>query len=311
MLEALTLDQLRAFLTIAEAGSFSAAARRLSRAQSAISYTVANLEEQLQLKLFDRSDWRPRLTPEGTALLVDARAVLTKVDSLKARAKALSEGLEGELAIVVDVMFPMDALVDVLRRFQAEFPSVLLDLRIEALGGVPEMVLAGTAQLGVQATFPDVPDALEHHTLHAISLTPVAASNHPLGARRRSIHNEDLREEVQIVLSDRSRMSEGRSFAVLSSRVIRTADLGSKLAMLRAGLGWGFMPEPMVRDDVAARRLTTLRLANRPPETHALPLYLIHRRNDPPGPAGRWMMADLKRACEAAARIPRSSRARR
>src|SRR5438874_1344747 len=110
MLDAVTLDQLRTFIAAADEGSFSAAGRKLRRAQSVVSQTLANLEAQLGVKLFDRSARYPRLTAEGRSLLADARAAADQVDDFKARARAMREGLEPELAVAIDVMYPMEAV---------------------------------------------------------------------------------------------------------------------------------------------------------------------------------------------------------
>ena len=101
-----SLDQLRVFVAVIDAGGFAHAARQLHRTQSVISYTIANLEEQLNVVLLDRGKRKPTLTDAGRALLADARAVALKVDSMRARAKALAGGLEAEVSVVVDVMFP-------------------------------------------------------------------------------------------------------------------------------------------------------------------------------------------------------------
>jgi DNA-binding transcriptional LysR family regulator len=108
MLDALTLDQMRTFIAVAEAGSFRAAAVRLARVQSAVSHAVLNLEAQLGIKLFERSGHRSTLTTEGEALLADMRTILLKVDTLRARARGLGEGLELRLAIALDPQFPLD-----------------------------------------------------------------------------------------------------------------------------------------------------------------------------------------------------------
>ena len=112
MLDGVTLDQLRTFIAAVDTGSFSAAGRKLRRAQSVVSQTLANLEGQLGVKLFDRSARYPKLTDEGRSLLVDARSIADAIDGFKARARAMREGLEPELAVAVDVMYPMDALDD-------------------------------------------------------------------------------------------------------------------------------------------------------------------------------------------------------
>src|SRR5215467_6360812 len=106
-LDGMSLDQLRTFVAAVDEGSFSAAGRKLRRAQSVVSQTLANLEGQLGVRLFDRSARYPRLTDAGRSLLADARTVADSLDGFKARAKALSQGLEPELAVAIDVMYPM------------------------------------------------------------------------------------------------------------------------------------------------------------------------------------------------------------
>src|ERR1700761_1807918 len=117
MLDAVTLDQLRTFIAAAEEGSFSAAGRKLRRAQSVVSQTLANLEGQFGVRLFDRSRRRPVLTPQGQVLLTHARTVAGDVARLKAHAKLLAGGLESEVSIAVDVMFPMDSLTEAVTAF--------------------------------------------------------------------------------------------------------------------------------------------------------------------------------------------------
>src|ERR1700754_4724076 len=99
MLDGVTLDQLRTFVAAVDEGSFSAAGRKLRRAQSVVSQTLANLEAQLGVQLFDRSTRYPKLTDAGRGLLLDARSVAENIDAFKARARALREGLEPELAV--------------------------------------------------------------------------------------------------------------------------------------------------------------------------------------------------------------------
>src|SRR3954465_989037 len=124
MLDGVSLDQLRVFIAAADEGSFSAGGGRLRGAQSVVGQTLANLEAQLGVRLFDRSSRSPVLTRQGLALLAEARAVVSRMDAFKARAKGLSDGLEPELSIVVDVVFPLEALTSAVTAFQAAFPAV-------------------------------------------------------------------------------------------------------------------------------------------------------------------------------------------
>src|SRR4029077_17408859 len=118
MLDGVSLDQLRTFVAAAEEGSFSAAGRQLRRSQSVVSQTLANLEGQIGVKLFNRGGRVPTLTDQGQALLSLAGGVASEVALFKARAKGLSKGLETELSLVVDAMFPVAVLACAVAAFQ-------------------------------------------------------------------------------------------------------------------------------------------------------------------------------------------------
>jgi DNA-binding transcriptional LysR family regulator len=298
-LDSLTLDQLRVFTAIAETGSFSAAARRLRRAQSAVSYAIGNLEAQLGVALFARAGQRPVLTKAGRSLLADARSVGLKVDALRARARGLQQGLETELALVVDVMFPMAALVDTLDAFRRAFPTVGVRLDVEALGAVAQAVLAGRCRVGIMGPLPSLPAALAGYALAAVPLVPVVAPGHPLAAIAGPIPTGALREHVQLVLTDRSALTDGIDVAVLASTTWRLADLGAKHALLRAGLGWGNLPRHMIEDDLASGRLVHIVPAEWAADALRIPMLFVHRIDAPPGPAGRWLLEHLQRCADA------------
>lgn len=287
-----TLDQLRVFLAVAEAGSFSAAGRQLNRQQSVVSYTIANLEQQLGgLLLFDRSKRRPVLTEAGHTILAEARKLTMGADGLRARAGGLLAGLEAELAVAVDVMMPMEVLVCTLVSFREAYPTVNLRLYVEALGSVAKLVLDRVCTVGASGPTLNSISGLEQRPIGTVRLVHVAAPNHPLAQIRARISAADVREHVQLVLTDRSNLTLGQDFGVLSTETWRLADLGAKRALLLAGLGWGSMPEPSVRDDVAAGRLTLLDVEALP--SFAYQLLAINRTDSPPGPAARWFMAQL------------------
>jgi DNA-binding transcriptional LysR family regulator len=282
-----SLDQLTGFLTVIETGSFAAAGRRLGRATSAVSYAIANLEQQLGVQLFDRDHARrPALTEAGAAVLSEARSVSVVVDNLRAKVKGLLDGLEAEIALAVDVMLPTARLVDAMRAFEATFPTVALRLYVEALGAVTQLVHSGIADIGISGVDATLP-GIERIKVGGVELIPVAAPSHPLAAGRAHPPGA-ARNFVQLVLTDRSTLTEGRDFSVIGVRTWRLADLGSKHALLLAGIGWGNMPEPMVHDDLAAGRLKRLDLPEWLGGFYAL--HAIHRTDTPPGPAAAWLI---------------------
>lgn len=290
-----TLDQLRVLTEVAEVGSFSGAARRLHRTQSVVSYTIANLEAQLGLPLFERGHRRPLLTDAGRALLGDARRVSLMVDELRARAAGLTRGLEAEVSVVVDVMFPSCRLVAALNDFARTFPTVALRLRVEALGAAVQPVLDRSCDLGIGGgPLVQSLNSLERRQIGQAELIPVVASGHELAHMPSPLSEAVLRDHTQLVLTDRTSLSEGQDFGVISMRTWRLGDLGAKHALLLGGLGWGNMPEPMVRDDVRESRLVRLWLDA--VDGPSYPLVLIHRADAPPGQAGRWLADRLAQA---------------
>jgi DNA-binding transcriptional LysR family regulator len=295
MLDGISLDQLRTFIAAAETGSFSAAGRRLGRAQSVISQTIATLETRLGVRLFERAARFPVLTQGGRALLADARAVTADLDLLKARARGLAGGLEPELSVAVDVLFPLPALTCAVAAFQVEFPSTALRLSVEALGAVIEPVLDGRCAFGVMGTYPEPLPLLRRERLCGVQLVQVAAPEHAMARLTGPIPPDLAAQHTQLVLMDRSRLTEGREFGVFSNRSWRIADLGAKHAFLRAGLGWGSMPLHLVAEDLAAGRLVRIELEDGLASQQVLPLAAGYRTDSPPGPAGRWLIERLKR----------------
>jgi DNA-binding transcriptional LysR family regulator len=293
MLDNLSLDQIRTFIAAAEEGSFSAAGRRLGRAQSAVSQTVANLEAQIGVQLFDRSGRKPILSDPGRALLRQARDVAAGIDGFKARAKGLAEGLEAELSVVVDVLFPIDTLTCAVAAFQQHFPATPIRLYVEALGAVLDPVLNRQCDFGILGSLPLAPAGLTRERLLTVEVVMVAAAGHPLGRHSGPIPSATLTAHVQLVLTDRSRLSQGQDFAVFSPQVWRLADLGAKHAFLLAGLGWGGMPLGVVQADLARGTLVRLTLEDAP-LSFPMPMFAVYQTQNPPGPGGRWLIDRLK-----------------
>ncbi len=294
MLDGLSLDQLRTFIAAADEGSFSAAGRKLGRAQSVVSQTLANLEAQTRVTLFDRSGRYPVLTDIGRSILADARAVVGRVEMFKARAWELAGGLETELSIVIDVLFPIDAVTAAVSAFQQAFPTTPLRLYVEALGAVIAPVLDGRCAFAIAGSLPDFPASFLQERLRVVQLVMVASAQHPLAKLQGPVSSAILAEYVQLVLTDRTSSTMNRDFGVFSAKTWRLADLGAKLAFLRSGLGWGGMPLELVAEDLAQGSLVALDIEDSPLGGFVLPISAVYLSNQPPGPAGRWFIDQLK-----------------
>ncbi|WP_394827408.1 LysR family transcriptional regulator [Pendulispora albinea] len=317
MFDPFTLDQLRAFVSVVEEGSFSAAARKLRRVQSAISTSMANLESQLGLPIWDRSTKIARLTDEGQAVLAGARRVLIEVDALKRRTAGMAMGLEASVSLCVDALFPVGALTDVCARFAEEFSAVDLRVDTQLLSAVSNRVLQGAATLGVVAP-PGLAPGLECKAIAEVRMLPVTGPGHPLARLRAPIPMIRMADAVQIVLSERPAPSDAPSDpragtgvedqGVLSPRTWRVADLHTKHAMLRANLGWGNLPEHLVKEDLREGRLVNIRPEVWPTGELMLRLFAIYRSDTTFGPAHRWLLEQLERSCAGSTARPKRPR---
>ena len=282
-----TLDQLAVMIAIADHGSLAAAGRAMARATSVIAYQLDGLEAQLGLALFKRGTTRrPRLTDAGRLVLAHARETLGTISALRAGVAALSEGQEAELSLSVTVMFPIETLVAALTALAAHFPALAVRLHVEALGAVQARLFDGSATLAIGGALDGVNERLVRRALPGVPLVPVAAPGHAL--TRPGVPPGEAQRHLQLVLTDRSRLTEGRDFGVLSPRSWRLGDMSAKHALLKAGAGWGNMPVPMVGADLAAGTLVQLALPDWPGTSY--PIEMLHRPDHTPGPAARWLM---------------------
>jgi DNA-binding transcriptional LysR family regulator len=288
-----TLDQLQVFLAVADAGSFSAAARQLNRAQSVISYTIGNLETQLGVSLFERNGARqPKLSEAGTAMLADARRIVSDLRVMRARATSMKQGLEAEVSVAISVMVPTEVMVSVLKEFRDTFPSVSLRLEVGELGRIMEQVMNGRSTIGIGGALLRQDDSLLVERIGHNYLLPVATADHPLALLNRPLTLADVREEVQLVVSDASELTVGRDFNVLSYKTWRVSDIATKHQLLRRGLGWGGLPASVIRDDLISGQLVQLDLEAY--EQGSYNLYAMRKTANPPGPAASWMIGAFR-----------------
>jgi DNA-binding transcriptional LysR family regulator len=294
-IDSLSLDQMRAALAVAECGTFSAAARRFNRAQSALSYAVTTLEKQLGVQLFDRTDGlAPRPTQTGRVLLREMEVVVRHADEIKEQARDIRKGFEQEITVTVDALCPLEALATVLRDFALKFPSVQVSLNIEAMGAVQRDLLEGRSILGIIGSLPHLPPGLIGDALPPVVRLPVVARGHVLadGLRTKRLPQRLLFDHVQIVQSDRSALTMSREFTVHSGRTLRVSDLAAKRLLLLSGLGWGYMPRHMIDGDLATGSLKRLWVDGLR-DQNTVALIVSRRRDRILGPAAQWMLERL------------------
>lgn len=293
MIGNLTLDQLRVLITIVDVGSFSAAGRKLHRAQSAISQAVATLESLQGVVLFDRSGHRPVLTEVGRVLVEQARRVLATASKFEAMAASTRAGLEPELALAIDPLVPTEPLIASIRALNDTFPNLMVSFSTEGLGGSLRRLRRREAALAICMLLPVVPDDVVAFPLMRVRLQAVAAHDHPLAALGRPAERDDLAPHVQLVLSDPVDPG-GPDYGLAGERLWRFVDLGRRLDFLLAGFGWCRMPVHLIAPALAAGQLAPITIADDPTPAEGLTIYAAHLREHAPGEAGRWLLADLR-----------------
>ena len=292
MFDPLTLDQMRVLVTVSETGSFSAAARKLSRVQSAISQAVQAMEVTLGVALFDRSTRTPVLTDAGLAVVKDARGMLESAKAMRARAESMAEDVEPELTLAVDAIFPIPLLMGSLNALRGEFPKLPATVFTEALGGAEQRLREGAARMAIYTLPGGPPRDLTAEFLTRIALIPVVATDHALARIEGPLGREELEPHVQLVLTDRTSMTQNMQGGVVSPHIWRFADLSTRLEFLLGGFGWCNMPSHMVETHIVAGRLKQLAIADTMPVE--LPIYAAHERGRTLGRASRWLVGDLR-----------------
>jgi DNA-binding transcriptional LysR family regulator len=251
------------------------------------------METALGLPLFDREGKIPQLNDAGRVLLADARRLIAGAEALKARAESFSEGIEPELTLAVDAMLPSAVLTRSLRALAEVYPCLQVTVFTEAMGGAEQRLRDGAARLAFCVPLPGVGDNRQSEFLVTVPMVPVVASDHPLARLPGPIARLDLEKEVQLVLTDRTPVSNGLTGGIVSFRTWRFADLATRLEFLIGGFGWCNMPYHMVREHIDAGRLAVLDIAE--PTLAGLDIHVMHERGRAPGKAGRWLIEDLRK----------------
>jgi DNA-binding transcriptional LysR family regulator len=260
MLDNVTINQLRAFVAVCDQGSFSGAARQLSRAQSAISHAIKALENAFDVELFERNARKATLTAAGRSLLADARAVISRTEEMKTRAVSIAEAGVPQVSIAVDTYFPRAHLIECLSSLQASFSTVAINLRMTTMQGGERLIVEGTCTLAVTIT--DVPElspgTIDRRYLSEVQMVTVCAPSHPLAAIAGPIPREEFGRHIQLVVTDNQPNSGKTQQGVAGERQWLVNDLGAKHDLLRGGLCWGHMPHHMVAEDLANATLVEL-----------------------------------------------------
>lgn len=299
----LTLDAIELVDAIALHGSFAAAAARLNRVPSTVSYAVAKLEEQLGLRLFERHGPRVSLTAAGREMLDEGRWLLTAAGALESRMRQVATGYESELRLVHDSLVPTDALMDDIAAFEALRCGTRLRIGCEALTGTWEALRDGRADIVVAAGEGPVGGGYQVFMAGTLEFVFCVAPAHPLARVRRALRRSDLMEHNAIVVGDTARALSERTVGLLAGQPrITVPTMAAKIACQRSGLGHGFLPRACIEADLARGSLVALKTEeDRAPES-----FWLAWKTGSEGKALQWWRDRLKRPLVPAL-LPRSA----
>lgn len=284
-------ESLQAFVLAAELGSFSAAARKMKKAQSAVSTAIANLEIDTNLQLFDRSSRSPTLTQAGHSLLPYARGVLLGNQEFLAKATSMSEGIEDKFCIAVEQGINLTPVLDVLGAFSGEFPNVSLEILTTGPNDTAALLKEGRAALGLMTEQESYPTGFQFRGVGHSALVPVCSTSHPLANADRVAHR-DLRQHRQLVLRSRSRDVPGQVGEIKSASIWYAENPHMIVDLVLRGLGWAELPLPVVRELVRSNKLAQIEYTFQ--QSDALEgIDLVWTEQHVLGQAGQWFQRQL------------------
>jgi DNA-binding transcriptional LysR family regulator len=294
--DALTPDALAMLQTIASAGSFAAAARALGMVPSALSYRVRQIEEALDVLLYDRSSRQARLTEAGAELLREGRRLLEDLDAVANRVKRVATGWEPQLTIAVDSIIAKPAVMELCAHFLALHPPTRIKLRDETLSGTLEALTSGQADLALGVAEVHLQGGLEGKPLGDVSFVYAVAPHHPLAKVAEPLTDDVVRQHRAVAVADTITRGGGVSIGLLGGQdVFTVATMQAKLDAQLRGLGSGFVPEAMARSAIESGHLVVKQMA-RP--QRVVPVHYAWRRTRPQaqGRALQWWLAQLAQA---------------
>ncbi len=284
-----TLAQLEAFVLSVNHGSFSAAARKLGRAQSRVSTAIANLEADLGFELFDRTAKLPVLTQHGKDMYIEAQAVLEQCQRLQSRAMTVTTGEEIVLTVAMDEAVPINAFESLFERVAERFPLLKLTIKNGSQDDIAQWVDEGKADIGILFYVKSLSDSLEFMSIGQFCHSLIVSPKHPLSAIE-SPTIEQLNQYRQLVIRDRIGNSQSKA---LSANHWYIDSYYYITALVIRGIGWALVPEHVVNSEWYTNDVMKLSTDNIP-DPLLVEMGVVNRRDRAYGPVMEWLFLEIE-----------------
>ncbi|USD67102.1 LysR family transcriptional regulator [Vibrio sp. SCSIO 43136] len=283
-----TLDQLEAFVTSVKQGSFSAAARKLGKAQSRVSTSIANLEADLGIELFDRSSRLPTLTQAGKEMYGEAESILSQCQRLEARAFSVSAKQEVALTIAMDEAVPIGAFEQFFEQVADRFPLLKLTIINGSQEDIAQWVDEKKADLGILFHVSTLPESLEFASIGQFQHSLIVSKHHDLASTPEPTITQ-LSRYKQLVICDRMGHSKGQAICAnhwfIDSYYYITA-------LVMRNIGWALVPEHLARDDFHRQDIVELSTKHIP-HSVLVEMGIVKRADRGEGEVSDWIYQGL------------------
>jgi DNA-binding transcriptional LysR family regulator len=292
----LTPDALFMLQTIAKAGSFAAAARAMGMVPSALTYRVRQIEDALDVLLYDRSSRQAKLTEAGAELLREGARLLGEIDAVANRVKRVATGWESQFTIAVDTIISKTTMMELCEAFYAQSPPTQIRLRDETLSGVIDALTSGQADLAIGVGPDSSPLGVHSKPLGTVHFIYTVAPHHPLANAPEPLSDELIQKHRAVAVADSVQRGGGLTFGIFSGQEVFTvASMKDKLEAQLRGLGGGNLPSGMARRYIEAGRLVVKKTER------ARRLVTVHYawrggQGKTQGRAMQWWLAQLESA---------------
>ena len=261
--DAVTPEALGVMDAVHRTGSMAAAARELGLVPSAVTYRIRQLEDALDVLLFDRSSRQAKLTEAGKELLREGNRLLIELDAIANRVKRVATGWEPQLTLAVDSIISRSTVMELCEAFFALKPPTRLKIREEALSGTLQALTSGQADLAIGVALePGSSKPLQSKPMGSIRFVYAVAPHHPLAKATEPITDDMMLAYRVVAVADSVQRGSGISVGLLGGQDVFTVPgMLAKLDAQMRGLGAGFLPEYLARPYISTGRLVEKKVA--------------------------------------------------
>jgi DNA-binding transcriptional LysR family regulator len=269
--DVLTPEALVMLQRIAGSGSFAAAARESGIVPSALTYRVRQIEEALDVLLFDRSSRQARLTEAGSELIREGQRLLTEIDAVANRVKRVATGWEAQFTVAVDSIINRTTVMELCEAFFALNPPTRLRIRTETLSGTLEALTSGLADLALGVVADTTANAgLQMKPLGTQRFVFAVAPHHSLAKAVEPLTDQVIRQHRIVAAADSVQRGSGLTVGLLGGQdVFTVTTMQAKLEAQLRGLGCGFLPEGLAQPYIDTGRLVAKRVERQEHQVHA------------------------------------------